>query len=144
MSFALYPCEVERGEKRLASLGQPSIEQANFFVLNFRQVHGAQVALLQSPILRLLRQELNRPANERNPSPHRYEKRTVTAPLRCVTNVLSQECYRCPDCAHLDFLCHLCFVICHWRSVAPQRNFARASTVFAHLSPSGPEPGKAI
>ena len=58
MSFALCPCEVERRQEGLASLGQPGLE-ASFLALNFRQSSGAQVALLQSPILRSLREQSN-------------------------------------------------------------------------------------
>jgi len=55
MSLTLFLCEVEESEK-----GWPiwASLQKSSFALNFRQVHGAQVALLQSPILRLLRSKL--------------------------------------------------------------------------------------
>ena len=58
MSLTLFLFEVEKGEK-----GWPfwASLQKSSFALNFRQVRGAQVALLQSPILRLLRVEFNSP-----------------------------------------------------------------------------------
>jgi hypothetical protein len=56
MSLTLFLCEVEESEKGwLLKASLPS----SSFALNFRQVHGAQVALLQSPILRLLREHFN-------------------------------------------------------------------------------------
>ena len=63
MSLTLFLFEVEESEKAGLS-GQP----AELFALNFRQFHGARVALPQSPILRSLRRDhygdLSREANK--------------------------------------------------------------------------------
>ena len=92
MSLTLFLCEVEESEK--GWLFKASLSSSSF-ALNFRQVHGAQVALLQSPILRLLHGDFNSAiAPSQKPSSD-----SVTTRPKCVTYVLSQECYRCPDCA---------------------------------------------
>ena len=151
MSLTLFLCEVEESEKGwpfLASL------QKSSFALNFRQVHGAQVALLQSPILRLLR-EKHKPAfpraqkrvwsspSAKNKRPYKrfYEvdfirtrdenrkttQKTVTPNRKCVTHVLNHLCYRCPDCAPPLPICHLPSAICN-RPSMPTPSLAPANT----------------
>ena len=78
MSLTLFLCEVEESEK-----GWPiwASLQKSSFALNFRQVHGAQVALLQSPILRLLHDHFNSSAQDaqkrRGIDPQQKTKRPI-------------------------------------------------------------------
>src|SRR5262249_38253316 len=41
------------------------------------------------------------PSNDEN---QKLRQKSVTSRPTCVTYVLSQECYRCPDCAHSAFV----------------------------------------
>jgi hypothetical protein len=87
MSLTHWVAKLREEQKGLAANGQPP--------LNFRPRRGAQVALLQSPILRAWRGKITQGANERKSA----VKKSVTQTLQSVTYVLSQECYLCPDCA---------------------------------------------
>jgi hypothetical protein len=111
MSFIALHFEVERGEaKRTGPLGQPP-KRSNRFALNFRQ--RAALRLHSCRALSSGRCARKLPAKTIDAS-DRYEKtkKTVTQKPESVTYVLSQECYRCPDCALPFVICAL--VICHF------------------------------